>query len=391
MSLNLVSNRIVKGKLYPALTEFEARPYTTQWRLFGSHYPYTVPLRLQEYCDYHGIALNLYTLDQSFPVESFYPIGLAFFNFEIDYFSLLPELAYNFIRHNKLRILFYYHEGDNPHKIKLRLDQLLQQHNLPENCYVFVSANTAARNVTNFVYFADFELWYWQRNHNVPPTPVSNNKIRDFTALNRLHKSWRATAMADLQSQSILDNSWWSYCESGQLEDSENPIEIDSIPGLRSRTNEFLLQAPYFSDSLSQDDRNNHAISDSKYYTDSYCNIVLETHFDADQSGGAFVTEKTFKPIKHGQLFFIAGPAGSLQVLRDLGYRTFDHVLDNRYDQENNNTQRWRMLCAAIKAAQPDLPKIFAAAQPDIEYNQQLFQALKTQRLNNLIEEINAC
>ena len=42
------------------------------------------------------------------------------------------------------------------------------------------------------------------------------------------------------------------------------------------------------------------------------------------------LTEKTFKPIKHGQLFFVAGPAGSLQALRDMGYRTFDHVLDNQ-------------------------------------------------------------
>jgi hypothetical protein len=43
--------------------------------------------------------------------------------------------------------------------------------------------------------------------------------------------------------------------------------------------------------------------------------LCLETHFDADQSGGAFLTEKTFKPIKHGQMFFVAGPAGSLQTV----------------------------------------------------------------------------
>jgi hypothetical protein len=48
---------------------------------------------------------------------------------------------------------------------------------------------------------------------------------------------------------------------------------------------------------------------------------VFETHFDADQSGGAFLTEKTFKPIKHGQLFFIAGLLAVYKVLRDQGYR----------------------------------------------------------------------
>ena len=50
---------------------------------------------------------------------------------------------------------------------------------------------------------------------------------------------------------------------------------------------------------------------ESKYYANAYCNIVMETHFDADGSTGTFLTEKTYKPIKHGQLFFVAGPAGT--------------------------------------------------------------------------------
>jgi hypothetical protein len=101
------------------------------------------------------------------------------------------------------------------------------------------------------------------------------------------------------------------------------------------------------------------------------------------------LTEKTFKPIKHGQMFFVAGPAGSLQALRDLGYRTFDHVLDTSYDQISNNTERWLRLCKAIKQAQFNIAKCFAAAQEDIRYNQQLFQQPKTQRLNTLLETIH--
>jgi hypothetical protein len=115
----------------------------------------------------------------------------------------------------------------------------------------------------------------------------------------------------------------------------------------------------------------------------------METHFDADQSGGTFLTEKTFKPIKHGQMFFVAGPAGSLQVLRDLGYCVFDSVLDNSYDQEIDHTQRWMALTRAIYFAQQELPQLFEQARADIEHNQQLFQATKTARLNTLVKEIN--
>jgi hypothetical protein len=115
----------------------------------------------------------------------------------------------------------------------------------------------------------------------------------------------------------------------------------------------------------------------------------METHFDADQSGGTFLTEKTFKPIKHGQMFFVAGPAGSLQVLRDLGYCVFDSVLDNSYDLEPDPTQRWMALTRSIFFTQPDLPQLFDLCRSDIEHNQQLFQANKAQRLNTLIKEIN--
>jgi hypothetical protein len=114
----------------------------------------------------------------------------------------------------------------------------------------------------------------------------------------------------------------------------------------------------------------------------------METHFDADQSGGVFLTEKTFKPVKHGQMFFIAGPAGSLQLLRDLGYRVFDSILDNSYDLETDHTRRWIALTKAIKSAHNHLPQLFEQCRADIKHNQRLFCAKKTDRLNTLLTKL---
>jgi hypothetical protein len=263
---------------------------------------------------------------------------------------------------------------------------------LPKQCYVSVSANTAAGDIPGFVYFNDFELWYYQRNYNVVPLEIHNQaRSRDFTALVRLHKPWRAMVMADLHKNKLLDNSYWSYCETVHeyVDLNDSPIEVDSIKNLRESTQNFLAQTPYESDELSNSDRNNHSIIVPKYHMDSYCNIVFETHFDADQSGGAFLTEKTFKPIKHGQLFFIAGCAGSLELLREQGYRVFDRVLDNTYDRVENNTERWQRLCVAIKESQHRLADRFSTVQEDIEHNQRLFLETKTSRLNILLEHIN--
>ena len=136
------------------------------------------------------------------------------------------------------------------------------------------------------------------------------------------------------------------------------------------------------------DEHNNHALTVPEHYTDVYFNVVIETHFDADGSGGAFLTEKTFKPIKNAQPFVLIAPPGSLQCLRDLGYRTFDSVLDNSYDLETNNTQRWLKIKHTLQQIQQDPHSMFLRCRDDILHNQQLFQSTKLDRLNTLLKNL---
>jgi hypothetical protein len=377
-----VTDRIVSDKAYPALATWQADPYTPEWRQFVNHWPHTVPCELHEHCRTHAFPYTLSTSD-----GNFYTIGLGFFNFSIDYFDLIPT----HILEKKTPILFYYHEGDNPYTIKQRLDQLCINHGLPTTCYQFVSGNTAAEQISGFHYFPDHELLYWHRNQQTLPTPVNLKKrTYDFTLLSRTHKWWRATVVADLYRMKLLDQSQWSYntiCIGDREED--NPIEID-ILNIREDLIRFLNAAPYSCDDLTADDHNNHHLTNAVHHSDSYCNIVLETHFDADGSNGAFLTEKTFKPIKHAQPFVIVGAPGSLQALRDLGYRTFDHAIDNRYDLETNNTKRWILLRQAIeKIKQQNLDKWFATCLTDINHNQQVFLSSKHNRLNKLYERLH--
>ncbi|NBP04579.1 MAG: hypothetical protein EBU90_31755, partial [Proteobacteria bacterium] len=176
--------------------------------------------------------------------------------------------------------------------------------------------------------------------------------------------------MADLMRSSMLEQSQWSYGTvdvGDRFED--NPIEIDHDPGLREYVADFMSHAPYVCDDMTQDQQNDHHLTEYGHYTQSYCNIVLETHFDADQSGGAFLTEKTFKPIKHGQPFVIVGTPGSLAALRSLGYRTFDHVIDNSYDSETDNTQRWIKIKSAIaKIKSQNMQTWFDSCKDDVEH-----------------------
>lgn len=391
MSFKFVADTVLRGKAYPALAEWQARPYTQEWRQFVHHWPYTVPCELLEHCNTHGLDYELTALKDWIDCSGFYVVGLGFFNFDIDYFSLMPSTVLQALTQKHLKILFYYHEGDNPHHIKQRLDALCQQHALDLNCYCFVSGNTIADAVKNFAWFPDHELLYWHRNHNVKATRIHTMpRSKEFTVLNRTHKWWRATIMTDLVSSGILDRSYWSYRTDIGINDNfeDNPLELDVL-GLRDKLQTFVNGTPYMCDQLNSDQHNDHSVVVDEHFSNSYCSIVLETHFDADGSLGAFLTEKTFKCLKHGHPFVIAGGPGSLATLRNLGYRTFDHVIDNSYDLEYNNTQRWiKLKQAIVKIQQQDMHQWFEQCLPDIVHNQQVFLSSKKDRLNKLYDKL---
>lgn len=68
---------------------------------------------------------------------------------------------------------------------------------------------------------------------------------------------------------------------------------------------------------------------------DSYITIIPETHFD-DEQETIFISEKTFKVIASHQPFMILGNRGSLKKLKDMGYKTFQGLIDESYDDLEN-------------------------------------------------------
>ena len=101
MTLNLIADRTVNGKIHPALAQ-------TQDCNFDCYYPYTVPLRLQEYCVQHRVPLTIYNIEEQFPTNTFYPIGIGFFDFGIDYIDLLPSRVRDRLSLGDFKLLFYY-------------------------------------------------------------------------------------------------------------------------------------------------------------------------------------------------------------------------------------------------------------------------------------------
>ena len=51
-------------------------------------------------------------------------------------------------------------------------------------------------------------------------------------------------------------------------------------------------------------------------------------------------TEKTYKPIAFEHPFMLWGPAGYLKQLHQQGFQTFDHIIDESYDNEQDHSVR---------------------------------------------------
>ena len=90
-----------------------------------------------------------------------------------------------------------------------------------------------------------------------------------------------------------------------------------------------------FSAKISVEDAQNTAI-----------HLVAETVFNDSK---IHVTEKTFKPMVMKQPFMVFAGPGTLQYLKNYGFRTFDGVWDESYDLEQNHDMRLAKIINIIK------------------------------------------
>lgn len=73
-------------------------------------------------------------------------------------------------------------------------------------------------------------------------------------------------------------------------------------------------------------------------YNKSFYSIITETRYDE-----YFLTEKTAKPLLSLRLFIFFGKQYTLRNLRKIGYRTFGDVIDESYDDVEDDYTRWKL------------------------------------------------
>lgn len=86
--------------------------------------------------------------------------------------------------------------------------------------------------------------------------------------------------------------------------------------------------------------------SQVKSYNNAYFYICTETYTEGPYKS---VTEKVCKPMANFLPFVFLSFPGALQVLRDMGFKTFSGFIDESYDHEEDTGKRIKMIYAEIE------------------------------------------
>lgn len=208
----------------------------------------------------------------------------------------------------------------------------------------------------------------------------NGNYLYDFNIYNR---AWSGTREYRLKFSDLI-------IESGLLSVS-NIKFVSWCNGMHYRNHQYKNKQFVSTCDLEQLPVNTTvANSSADYNSDDYqqcaIDVVLETLFDDSR---LHLTEKTLRPIACGKPFILAGTANSLQYLKNYGFKTFGHLIDESYDSEPDPLTRLEKIIATmLKISQMTIVQknnLFKELHLIAEYNKKKFWSKEFN--NTIIDE----
>ncbi len=125
-------------------------------------------------------------------------------------------------------------------------------------------------------------------------------------------------------------------------------------------------------------------------FNKSLLNIIPEGNFD--RRGYHFISEKSYRSFLYKKPFVYLGQYRSLNYIQSLGYKTFSPVIDESYDEIENDKLRAATVCKEIKRLMDkpteDFVKDMLQLQDICEHNYKLYLTNKTVFKNKFYKKI---
>jgi hypothetical protein len=207
-----------------------------------------------------------------------------------------------------------------------------------------------------------------------------------FLFLNGRHRPHRKYLIKQWQQQGLLEQSLWTNLDNPQVSSSGIQLFVPENVDLMLEPLDIKYLDPYYEVDYYQHRVNlettakyvKHSLFNNTWgeiylkaepYIDTYFSVVTETVFDYPWS---FRTEKIWKPVAMGHPFVVASNAGYYKDFRRLGFRTFNHLIDESFDNIDNNQDRIQRVAQVVQdLCDQNLADFVAEARGVCKYNQQ--------------------
>ena len=226
--------------------------------------------------------------------------------------------------------------------------------------------------------------------YNQPDKPYK------FLFLNGSARTHRKYLWQRFRQMGLLDRALWTMLDSrpvrwGKMKLIENGVdlfgEITPIQHLPSKYEYMQYQDVVIKTDPSDRKFIKHDLFGNTWgevylqaepYRDTYFSVVTETVFG--ENNYSFRTEKIVKPLAMGHPWIVAANTGYYRDLRNLGFQTFGHVIDESFDLIDSPMDRAERIVSIVNdLCQQDLASFLDSCYNVCKYNQQHLQELREQ------------
>jgi hypothetical protein len=324
-----------------------------------------------------------------------------------DFYCAIPSDILDDVRNNKCKIVFDYTSETNdalgPSQI---LSDLIRntskQYSLRKRDIMLCTGNLKSVkhhcdfyiSISNF-YFnliaVDDSLIVQQRNL------IENKVSRDKKCLCLMRKPrlHRLSFAQLLFKQNLLHNNIVT------MSTMENHPRLFGMKNLAMRdiknnyNQDFINSLPWTADSDRITVANALMTTDKEkqMYLDTSINFIIESNVEFDGIE-LDITEKVIKPIVAMQPFVLLGQQGSLNDLKQMGYKTFDHWWDESYDSIPSSKIRMHYVADLFKHIQSlsnnQIAEMHYDMLPTLEHNLAVYKQQQQHYLDDIYQTLNA-
>jgi len=229
--------------------------------------------------------------------------------------------------------------------------------------------------------------------------PAFSNQIPSvkFSLMSRRYVEDRLLLLCELVKNNLIDDFAYSFHNTNPYFKQVTNIDVLNLP-LQYQTDEigkWVKGIPYYVNN--EYDNYMEQFSDKMYNAilQSNIHIVIETMYHetiyrySRENIVPWITEKTYKAIACKKIFLCYSMPGTLTTLKKMGFKTFDHVIDESYDSILDPTERRTILVKEIKRlAGLNLHNLEELSKDIVEHNFNLLLEKKTKQWNQEFRKI---